>query len=114
MPAGRAERYKGYDQIIRALPQILRYVPNARYLLVGTGPDRSRIEKLVAELNLRDAVIFAGHVPDDELADHYNLCDLFAMPSKAEGFGIVYHRCCGRVDPSHAAGGVDCPGHQVR
>jgi glycosyltransferase involved in cell wall biosynthesis len=85
-----AERYKGYDQMIRALPQILQHVPDTRYLLVGTGPDRLRIEKLVAELNLRDAVIFGGHVSDDELAEHYNLCDLFAMPSKAEGFGIVY------------------------
>ena len=37
-----------------------------------------------------NAVVFAGFVPDEELSEHYNLCDLFAMPSKAEGFGIVY------------------------
>ena len=85
-----AERYKGYDQMIRALPQILDGVPNARYLLVGTGPDRSRIERLVAGLGVQDAVVLAGFVPDEELSEHYNLCDLFAMPSKAEGFGIVY------------------------
>jgi len=85
-----AERYKGYDQMIRALPQILSEVPNTRYLLVGTGPDRSRIERLGAGLGVQDAVVFAGFVPDEELSEHYNLCDLFAMPSKAEGFGIVY------------------------
>ncbi len=85
-----AERYKGYDQMIKALPQILREVPNARYLLVGTGPDRPRIERLVARLGVQDAIVFAGFVPDEELSEHYNLCDLFAMPSKAEGFGIVY------------------------
>ena len=85
-----AERYKGYDQMIRALPQILSKIPDARYLLAGTGPDRPRIERLVADLNLRDYVVFAGFVPDEELSEHYNLCDLFAMPSKAEGFGIVY------------------------
>ncbi len=85
-----AERYKGYDQMIRALPQILCGVPNARYVLVGTGPDRSRIERLVAGLGVQDAVVLAGFVPDEELSEHYNLCDLFAMPSKAEGFGIVY------------------------
>jgi glycosyltransferase involved in cell wall biosynthesis len=85
-----AERYKGYDQMIRALPHILRHVPDARYLLVGSGPDRSRAERLAVELNVQHAVVFAGLVPDEELSDYYNLCDLFAMPSKAEGFGIVY------------------------
>jgi glycosyltransferase involved in cell wall biosynthesis len=59
-------------------------------LLVGTGPDRCRTEKLVADLGVQDAVIFAGFVPDEELSEYYNVCDLFAMPSKGEGFGIVY------------------------
>lgn len=84
------ECYKGYDQIIKAMPEIVRAVPNARYLLVGKGPDRSRIERLIAEAGVQDAVILAGFVPDEELAEHYNLCDIFAMPSRAEGFGIVY------------------------
>jgi glycosyltransferase involved in cell wall biosynthesis len=84
------ERYKGYDQIIKAMPEILRLVPNARYLLVGRGSDRRRIEKLIAEVGVQDSVILAGFVPDDELAEHYNLCDIFAMPSQGEGFGIVY------------------------
>jgi glycosyltransferase involved in cell wall biosynthesis len=92
------ECYKGYDQIIKAMPEILRVVPNARYLLVGKGPDRPRIEKLIAEAGVQDAVILAGFVPDEELAEHYNLCDIFAMPSRAEGFGIVYLEAlaCGR------------------
>jgi glycosyltransferase involved in cell wall biosynthesis len=84
------ERYKGYDQIINALPKILTAVPNAHYVLVGSGPDRSRVEKLIGDANLQSHVTLAGYVPDDELADYYNLCDIFAMPSKAEGFGIVY------------------------
>lgn len=84
------ERYKGYDQIIKALPEIMRSVPNARYLLVGKGSDQSRIEKMIAEVGVREAVILAGFVPDEELVEHYNLCDIFAMPSQAEGFGIVY------------------------
>jgi glycosyltransferase involved in cell wall biosynthesis len=84
------ECYKGYDQIIKAMPEIMRFVPNARYLLVGKGPDRPRIEKLIAETGVQDAVVLAGFVPDDELSEHYNLCDVFAMPSRGEGFGIVY------------------------
>jgi glycosyltransferase involved in cell wall biosynthesis len=85
-----AEQYKGYDQIVCALPRILRDLPETRYLLVGTGPDRARVERLAKETGVEKAVIFAGFVPNEELADYYNLCDVFAMPSKGEGFGIVY------------------------
>lgn len=84
------ERYKGYDQIIQALPQIKKYIPDIHYILVGKGNDRPRIEKLIQDLNLTDCVTLTGFVPDEELCDHYNLCDVFAMPSKGEGFGIVY------------------------
>ncbi len=84
------DRYKGYDQIIRALPEIRRQIPNIHYLLVGKGNDRDRIESIIDEVNVRDCVTLAGFIPDDELSDHYNLCDVFAMPSKGEGFGIVY------------------------
>ncbi len=84
------ERYKGYDQILRALPAIRRRIPDVRYVLVGEGEDRARVEGLIRELNLCDAVVLAGGVPPKELADYYNLCDVFAMPSKGEGFGIVY------------------------
>lgn len=84
------DRYKGYDQILQALPQIRRQIPNIHYMLIGQGDDRPRIEQLIAQLNLKQSVTLAGFVPDDELCDHYNLCDVFVMPSKGEGFGIVY------------------------
>jgi glycosyltransferase involved in cell wall biosynthesis len=85
-----AERYKGYDQILQALPQIRHHLPDIHYILVGKGDDRPRVEKLIAELNLQDCVTLTGFVPDEELCEHYNLCDVFAMPSQGEGFGIVY------------------------
>ena len=85
-----AEQYKGYDQVLRALPAILRVFPAARYVLGGRGPDRARIESLVRELDLGNAVILAGYIADHELCSHYNLCDVFVMPSKGEGFGIVF------------------------
>jgi glycosyltransferase involved in cell wall biosynthesis len=84
------ERYKGYDRILEALPQIRKSIPDIHYILVGKGNDRSRIEQLIAKLNLQDCVTLAGFVPDEQLCDYYNLCDVFAMPSKREGFGIVY------------------------
>jgi len=82
--------YKGYDKILRMLPTIREHVPNVHYVLVGKGDDRPRIEAMTHELNVQDCVILTGFVPDEELPDHYSLCDVFAMPSKGEGFGIVY------------------------
>jgi glycosyltransferase involved in cell wall biosynthesis len=85
-----SEQYKGYDKILLALPAIKRAVPGVKYIVAGKGDDRERIERLVQKANLQDTVIITGFVPDSELCDHYNLCDVFAMPSKREGFGIVY------------------------
>lgn len=84
------DRYKGYDQIIQSLPIIRQQIPNIHYLLVGKGNDRDRVEAIIDSTNVRDCVTLTGFVSDEELADHYNLCDVFAMPSKGEGFGIVY------------------------
>ena len=66
------------------------HLPNVHFILVGKGDDRPRIQALVNNLNLQDCVTIAGFVPDEELCDYYNLCDVFALPSKGEGFGIVY------------------------
>lgn len=84
------EPYKGYDPILRALPAIRAQIPNVHYILVGKGSDRSRIEKLIDHLNLQNSVTLAGFIPDQDLNDYYNLCDVFAMVGKSEGFGIVY------------------------
>lgn len=83
-------QYKGYDTILQVLPKIRHEVPNVHYILVGKGDDRSRVETMIRELNLQDCVTLTGFVPDEELPDYYSLCNVFAMPSKGEGFGIVY------------------------
>jgi glycosyltransferase involved in cell wall biosynthesis len=85
-----AEQYKGYDKILDAMVRIRAAVPRVRYILAGRGDDRKRIERQIVTLGLEDAVTLAGFVPDEELCAHYNLCDVFAMPSKGEGFGIVF------------------------
>jgi len=61
-----------------------------RYLIAGRGDDQSRLEQLAAGAGVRDRVRFAGFVPTAELCAHYQLCDIFAMPSTGEGFGIVF------------------------
>ncbi len=85
-----ADNYKGYDAVMRALPDLLRVKPNIKYLLVGKGDALASLKTLARELGIAANVIFTGFVPDDELVDYYNLCDAFIMPSKGEGFGIVF------------------------
>jgi phosphatidylinositol alpha-1,6-mannosyltransferase len=85
-----AERYKGHDRVIAALAGVLRRIPDAAYLVVGLGDDRPRLEQLAQEAGVADRVVFAGQVPDAEIADHFALAHVFAMPSSGEGFGIVY------------------------
>jgi len=84
------ERYKGHDRIIAALPGILARVPDAAYLVVGSGDDQPRLARLAAQAGVATSVVFAGQVPEGELADHFGLAHAFAMPSTGEGFGIVF------------------------
>ena len=58
--------------------------------LVGEGNDSPRVRKLVRRLGLGKSVVMPGYVSDKGLVDYYNLCDCFVMPSKQEGFGIVF------------------------
>ncbi len=110
----RLQQYKGYDQILNALPQIRQQIPNVHYILAGKGSEQTRIEALISHLGLEDCVTLAGYIPKHELQDHYNLCDVFAMPSKGEGFGIVYLEAlaCGKpVLAGNKDGAVDPLGH---
>lgn len=84
------EEEKGYDKVVKALPEIKKEVPNVKYLLVGGGGGRDRIKDLAHKLGVSDGLIMPGFVPDDELVDYYSLADVFVMPSKKEGFGIVF------------------------
>jgi phosphatidyl-myo-inositol dimannoside synthase len=95
----RESAYKGYDTVIRALPEVLKAVPNARYVVAGEGDDIGRLKRLARETGVEDRVEFKGGIPDAELAACYRSSDVFALPSRAErsngewrgeGFGRVY------------------------
>ena len=81
--------YKGVDVTLRALPKIRQVFPDVKYLVIGRGDDRPRLEQLAQDLGVGDRVIFAGFVPTADLVHHYRLADAYIMPSQ-EGFGIVY------------------------
>jgi glycosyltransferase involved in cell wall biosynthesis len=106
----RSEQYKGYDKVVASLVDICRAFPSVRYILGGRGSDWERLVEVTTHLGLRQNVIFAGHIPEHELCAHYNLCDVFAMPSKGEGFGIVFLEAlsCGKpVIAGNKDGSVD-------
>jgi phosphatidyl-myo-inositol dimannoside synthase len=84
------ERYKGVDEVLEAMPRLTAERPNLSYLVVGDGPDRSRLEQKAKALGLDGHVVFTGAIPENEKARHYRLADAFAMPGRGEGFGIVY------------------------
>lgn len=85
-----SERYKGYDLILEALPAIRALVPEVHYVIGGTGDDLPRLRALIRARGLEAHVTLAGFIPVEELPDYYRLCDVFAMPSTGEGFGIVF------------------------
>lgn len=92
MTVGRLEsreRYKGFDEIIDVMPELLNRIPALKYLIVGDGADRTRLENKARERGVSNAVIFTGRISESEKVDHYNIADAYVMPSSGEGFGIV-------------------------
>ena len=79
---------KGQDMLIRALPDILRAVPDAVLLIVGNGPDRAALERQAADRGLGAHVVFTGPVPWADLPAHYAVADVFAMPCRTRGGGL--------------------------
>ena len=83
------ERMKGFDEVIDLMPQLLDRFPTLKYLIVGDGSDRQRLEAKVRTNGLSRHVVFTGRISDQEKVMHYNLADAYVMPSAGEGFGIV-------------------------
>ncbi len=102
-----SEQRKGHDRVIAVMPKVVEAIPNATYLIVGDGDDRPRLEALVRDHGMADRVVFTGFV--DDLCEHYRLADLYVMPSRGDGFGIVFLEaaCCGvpSLGSSDDAGG---------
>jgi phosphatidylinositol alpha-1,6-mannosyltransferase len=87
-----SEKYKGYDNTIAILPTLIEKFPKVVYLLAGKYDEEEfiRINKLIATHKIADHVKVIGFVDEAEISDHFLLSDIFVMPSKKEGFGIVF------------------------
>jgi phosphatidylinositol alpha-1,6-mannosyltransferase len=84
----RMVRRKGQDALVRAWPDVLRSSPGAVLLLVGDGPDRARLERLVHDLGVQRDVVFTGSVPWEDVAAHTDAGDVFAMPCRTRRWGL--------------------------
>ena len=86
------DRYKGYDAVLEAMINLVGQNKHIKYLLAGgySANEKLFIEKLIKNNGLQNNVVLAGYVPEDELATHFLMADLYVMPSTKEGFGIVF------------------------
>ena len=84
------EKYKGYDKIIKILPNLTSKYPNIKYLIIGSGNDIIRIKNIIHKMKLQKFVTLCGQVNDKDLSNFYAISDVFALPSTGEGFGIVF------------------------
>jgi glycosyltransferase involved in cell wall biosynthesis len=99
---------KGIDFALRAIAIVRARYPDIRYRIVGDGVLRPRLEELTAELEIQGNVEFLGRLSDSEVNDTFRQADIFLLPSRKEGFGIVFLEAwkyglpviCGNVDAS--------------
>jgi phosphatidylinositol alpha-1,6-mannosyltransferase len=91
-----ADRFKGHDVMLRALPLIVSRVPLARWVVIGEGPLRNEFERIAAETGLTDRALFLGSLDDAGRNEWLDRARVFVMPSRlserggGEGFGIAY------------------------
>jgi len=86
---GRMSIQKGPDILVEAMPRILSYRPDARFIFMGEGGMREECERRARELGVADACRFLGYTPSSEKQDLINACDMMCVPSRNEPFGVV-------------------------
>jgi glycosyltransferase involved in cell wall biosynthesis len=105
-----ADAYKGVDVVIEAMGRISEVCPEARLRIVGDGADRPRLERLAREQGVAGRVTFLGELGEEGLRREYEAAAVFVLPSRKEGFGIVYLEAMSYALPvvaARAAGTLD-------
>ena len=87
---GRLEKYKGVQDVVGMMPALLASEPGVRLTIVGGDSGfRYELEGLSERLGVGDNIVFTGEVSSDDLLEKYREADIFVLPSRMEGFGIV-------------------------
>ncbi|HVM58775.1 MAG TPA: glycosyltransferase family 4 protein [Candidatus Paceibacterota bacterium] len=113
LTVGGLKRRKGQDIVLRALPEVLKRHPDARYVLVGSGDKQEWLESIARELGVAEAVEFVGQKTGEDLVRYFYLADVYVHTPRVnnlnfEGFGIVYLEAgaCGKPSVATDAGGI--------
>jgi glycosyltransferase involved in cell wall biosynthesis len=72
--------FSGLDLFLREFPALLEQVPAAKLLLVGDGPQRTLLESIIAQLNLKDKVVITGFQPFATVSEYTNLAEVCINP----------------------------------
>jgi glycosyltransferase involved in cell wall biosynthesis len=105
---GRILEYKGQDQVIQALPDIIKKHPNVVFLQMGKDHGwKEHCITLATKLGIQDHVKFLGMVSEDDKLRGLDVADIFIIPSEWEAFGIVTLEAMARRT---AAIGTTCEG----
>ena len=96
LTVGRLVKKKGHETVLRSLPEVLKKIPNLKYLVVGSGPEEVRLRQVAEELGVAHCVRFAGDIAHQHLGDVYRAGDVFCMLNQQdasgdiESFGMVF------------------------
>lgn len=106
---GHLEEYKGQKYLIEAIADVVKWRSDFQVYIIGSGSLQEKLYKLISDLKLENFIIFAGgNKPHDEIPYWLNSCDLFILPSIAEGNPTVMFEClgCGKPFVGTKVGGV--------
>lgn len=82
--------YKGHKELVNCWPEVVSVIPEARLLIAGGGPGLDQLKSLANSSPVRDAIEILGFVSESQLSELWGEALVFAMPSRGEGFGVVY------------------------
>jgi len=88
LSVGRLNYQKGFHYLIQAMPKILKQVPTAKLVIIGEGEQLSFLQELTQSIGVREHVVFAGALSQEEIPEAYSAADVFVLPSLFESFGI--------------------------
>lgn len=86
---GRLHPSKGYDTLLKSMPQVIEKFPQVKLMIAGNGTEKAHLEKLCTQLHISDKVIFLGRKTPEEIRNLLREINLFVLVSNWEGFGLA-------------------------